>query len=138
MNRSRIVYKPVWRDCETPIVFWENLSLAEIQREKLFVHENWWDGRQVVRFGVSDSGRLLVGDAWDTLHADIMRCALAIGDDEQLFAGAAIEQPNGGWELRFYPAASRHPTDLSARLSTWAAFIAESNTHLRSGDWEPP
>lgn len=137
-SRSKIVSNPIWREAKSPIVFWEHLTLREIRAERPFVHGRWWNGLQVIRFGVSDSGRLLVGDAFDTLHADITRCALAIGDDEQLFAGAAVEQADGRWELRFYPLVSRHPVDLSARLSTWAAFVEGAEVFLRTSPWEDP
>jgi hypothetical protein len=137
-SRIRITYTPIWRDCDKPITFWEHMSLREIGEDRPFVHADWYSGRQVIRFGVSDSGRLLVGDAWDTLHADIVRCALAIGDDEQLYAGACVEQPDRRWEIRFYPLRSRHPADLSARLTTWHAFVEGAEIFERRGIWEDP
>ncbi len=137
-SRSKIVCNPLWRDAKSHITFWEHLTLREISAERMFVHDQWYGGLQVIRFGVSDSGRLLVGDAWNTLHGDITRCALAIGDDEQLFAGACVEQPDGRWEIRFYPLASRHPAELSAKLSTWAAFVEGAEVFVRTSPWEDP
>ncbi len=108
---------------------YEDLSLAEILSKGLFKHAD----DILVRFGVSDSGRLLVGDAYDVLHADICRCALAIGDDNQMFAGVAIlNSTDPVWELRFQGLHCKHPQDLAARLSTWSTFVAGVSTKLRT------
>lgn len=98
----------------------EGLTLREIGERKRFAHAGI-SGQQV-RFAMTSSGRLLIGDAYEVLHKDICYAFEGAGDKSALFVGYAIEKPDGSWLIHFQ-GFSTEPEKLSMRMTTWLNFI---------------
>lgn len=82
----------------------------------------------MVRFCVTDTGRLLSGDAWEVLHKDICAAFLATGDQNILVAGIAIfEAEAKEWEVRLQGIGTHKPAELLPRLITWPEFVSDAN-----------
>lgn len=115
-------FKPVWRRAEQLIDIYENRDL-----QKYFESDV-----KVVRFCVSDTGRLVSGDAMSVLHVDILQVALKLGDYNVLVAGVAV-LCDDGWHVWLQPIGTKNPTVLLLRLITWLAFVEGVTVIFESG-----
>lgn len=122
---TRHQFEPVWRHVKAPIDVYEDRALR-----------NYCDrGIEIVRFCVSDTGRLVSGDAMSVLHADILQVALKLGDYNVLVAGVASLWDDV-WHVWLQPIGTKKPLELLPRLLTWRSFIEGVQVVFESG-WNP-
>src|SRR4051812_20483377 len=112
---TRHQFEPEWRGAKQPINVYENLTLKDFDKRC---------GAHIVRFCVSDTGRLISGDARSVLHADILQVALKLGDYNVLTAGV-VQYRADGWHAWLQAIGTRKPTKLLPRLLTWLAFVGD-------------
>lgn len=131
-----ISYTPKWRDDKRNLTVYLAATLLDIARDPQFTHDNGGTGSTVcqVWFGVTDSGTVVTGDAWDIMHRDICLASDATGDREMLLVGVASHIGDvSTWEIILQGFTCRRPQILVDRLSTWHAFIAGSVVKVKTG-----
>lgn len=120
---TRYRFEPEWRGGKQPIEVHEHLALKEYVER--------WDAR-VVRFCVSDSGRLVSGDARTVLHADILRVSMKLGEHGVLTVGVLLRKADA-WHVWLQALDAKRPAELLLRLLPWRVFVQDESVVFERG-----